>query len=73
MSARSGELIAADKSTVISKPLLDAIVVEDSEGDRGLSNPTCANEGSGFKLFGMTNDLLDELTASEKGLWRQGR
>jgi hypothetical protein len=33
MSARSGELIAADESTVVSKPFLDAIVVESSEGD----------------------------------------
>jgi len=29
ISARSGELVAADESTVIAKPLIDTIVVED--------------------------------------------
>ena len=33
MSARSRELVATDGSTIISEPFLDAIVVEDSEGD----------------------------------------
>ena len=33
MKERSGELVAPDESTVISKPFLDPIVVEDGEGD----------------------------------------
>ena len=40
MSARGGELIAADEPTVVSKPFLDAIVVEDSQSDGRFPNPS---------------------------------
>ena len=65
VGARSGKLIAADESTVPAKPFLDPIVVKDGECDRRLSNPPCTNESDGFDTFSESNDLLDELAASE--------
>ena len=59
MSTRSGKLVATDKSTIISEPFLNAIVVEDGEGDGCLPNPPCANESGRFELYGVTDDLLD--------------
>ena len=73
MCARSRELITTDESTVITKPVLDAIVVEDGESDRGFSNTPCANESNGFEVLCETNDLLDEVVASETGPERWGR
>jgi hypothetical protein len=72
MSARSRELVAADESTVIAKPFLDAIVVEDSEGDGCFPDPPCTDESDGFEVFGNSDDLLDQLPASETGPWRRG-
>jgi len=34
------ELITTDEATVFAKPSLDAIVMEHSQGNRGLANPT---------------------------------
>jgi hypothetical protein len=72
MRARSWELIAADESTVIAKPGLDAIVVEDGESDGGFPNPSCTDEGDGFEVFGETNELLDQFIASKKVPGRGG-
>jgi hypothetical protein len=73
MSARSRELIATDESTVLAKPFLDAIVVEDGEGDGCFPDPPCTDESDGFQVFSESDDLLDQLFASETGPWRRGR
>ena len=73
MSARSGKLVATNESTVIAEPFLDTVVVKDSEGDGCFPDAPCANKGSRFEIFDMTNDLLDEPIAPEKGLRRRGR
>jgi hypothetical protein len=39
IGTRSGNLIAADKSTVISKALFDAVAVKDGQGEGRLSDP----------------------------------
>ena len=44
MGTGSGELITTDESTVVAKPFLDPIVVEDGQGNRGLANPARTNE-----------------------------
>ena len=59
MGERCWKLIAADKSAAIAKPLLDAIVMEDSQCDRCFANPSGANESDGFEAFSETDDLLD--------------
>jgi hypothetical protein len=66
MGARSGELVATDESTVITKPGLDSIVVEEGESDSCLPNPPCSNESDRFEVFGKTNKLLDQFVTSEK-------
>jgi len=43
---RSGELVATDESTVITKPFFDTIVVEDSQGDRCFSDSTWTDESN---------------------------
>ena len=59
MGARRGELVTADESTVIAKPFLDAIVVEDGQRDGCLADPPGTDESDGFQVFGEVNDLLD--------------
>jgi hypothetical protein len=45
--------------------LLDAIVVEDSEGDGSLANSPGTDESDGSEAFCKTNNLLDPFVASE--------
>ena len=59
MGERRRELVAANEPAVWAEPLLDAIVVEDSEGDRCLPDPTWTDEGNRAKVPCETNDLLD--------------
>ena len=73
MSARGGELVATDKTTVDSKPFLDAIVVEDCEGDGRFPNPPCADESDWSEIFCELDDLFDQVLASETGPGRWGR
>jgi len=73
MSTGSWELIATDESTVIAKPVLDVIVVQDGESDGCFPNAPCAYEGYGFEVVGETKELLDKLVASETGPGCRGR
>jgi hypothetical protein len=73
MRTRSWELVATDEPAVLAKPLLDAIVVEDSESDRRLPDPSCTDESDGCEGSGETNDLFDQLIAPETGSRRRGR
>ena len=66
-------MIAADKPAVISKTSLDAIVVENGQSDGRFSNPPCTDEGDWSEVFCETNDLFDQLVASEAGSWWRGR
>ena len=69
MRGRGGELVAPDKSTVMSKPLLDSIVVEDSQGDRGLADPASTDQSDWCELLGQIDNLLDQLVAAEERPW----
>ena len=73
MSTRGRELIAADESTVVAEPMLDPVVVEDSEGNRRFSNSACTDEGNWGEVSGQTDDTLDKLLASEADPRRLGR
>ena len=73
MCARGGELVATDEPTVGPKPFLDAIVVEDAQGDRGFPDPSCSDESDWSETFRETDDLLDQVLASETGPWPWGR
>jgi hypothetical protein len=63
---RGGELVATDEPTVVTKPLLDAIVVEDGQGDGSFPNPASADESDGSELFRETDDLFDPFVASKE-------
>jgi hypothetical protein len=60
-----------DEPTVVAKPLLDAIVVEDDQRDGSLADSTGTDESDGSKVFRKTGDLLDQLVPSkEDPRWR---
>ena len=65
MSARGREVIAADESTVVAEPLLDPVVVEDSESDGSFADSTCTDEGDWSEIFGQTNDALYKTLAAK--------
>jgi len=65
VSARRGELIATDESTIIAEPLFDAIMVENRQGNGCFPNPPGADESDWSEVFSQTDDLLDQLVPSE--------
>ena len=72
MGERGRELVATDEPTVVAKPFLNAIVVENGQGDGSFPNPTRPDESDWCATVGETNDLLDQFVASETGPWRRG-
>ena len=57
-----------------AKPLLDATVVEDSEGDRSLADSAGTDESDRGEVSREINDLLDQLVPSkEDPRWRWRR
>ena len=50
---------------MIAKPFLDPIAVKDGQRDGRLANPTGTYEGNGFEVLSETDDLLDQVRASE--------
>ena len=72
MCRRSWKLVAADESTVLVKPLLDAVMVKDSESERCFANPPTPMS-DWFQVFCEANDLPDRLVSSETGPRRWGR
>ena len=59
MDTRCRELITTDESPVIAVLVLNAMVMENSEGDGRFPNPPCTNESDGFKVFSETDNLFD--------------
>ena len=45
------ELVASDKPTILAKPLLDAIVMQDGESDGRLADPASTDEGDRGEVF----------------------
>ena len=73
MRKRRWKLVTADESTVLIEPFLDAIIMQDSQGDRCLAYPSSTYESDGFEVFGETDDLFDEFVASKTGPRRRRR
>ena len=73
VDTRSRELIATNESAVVSKPVLDPIMVEHSKGDGCFPNAPCADESNGLEVFSESDDLLDQFVASEAGPAPWGR
>ena len=72
MRKGSGELVAADESTVVSEPLLDAIVVKGGQSDSCFPDPPWTDEGEWSEIFCEADDFLDKFVASETGPWGWG-
>jgi len=73
MGTRGRELVATNESTVMAKPLLDPIMVENGQGDGGFANSASANKSDWNGFLSEINYLLDQLVAPEEGPWRQRR
>ena len=73
MSVRWGELVAADKSTVVPEPDLDAIAVEDGQSNGRFPDPGWTDQGDWCEVFSEDDDPLDQLVASETSPWWWGR
>ena len=73
MDAGGSELIAADESTLVTEPLPDTIVMEDSESNGGFSDSPWTDESDWSEIFSETNDLFDQLVTSKTGPRRRGR
>ena len=73
MAARSGELLAKDEPAIVTKSLLDAIVVKNGQCDRCFPDTSRTNESDGCEVLNEANDLLNQLAASEEGPWQWRR
>ena len=73
MVARGGELIATNEPAIVSKPPLDAIVVEDGKSDRCLPDPSWTDESEWGEVLGEVDDLLNQIVASKTGPRTRGR
>ena len=67
------ELVARDKSEVITEPFLNATVVEDSESYGCFSDLACTHESKGFQVFGVANRLFGQTVPSETDPGRRRR
>ena len=63
------ELVAMDEAAIIPKPLLDSLVVESGQGDRGFPDSAGTNEGNWTKVPGEIDYLLDQFITPETGPW----
>jgi hypothetical protein len=73
MSRRGWKPTAEYESTVPAEPLLDPIVVEESQSNGSFPDPRCTNESDGFETFSESDELIENVVASETGSRRRGR
>ena len=59
MGERGWELITTDEPTLVTKTSLDAVVVEDGQGDGSLSNSASTDESDRSEVFRESNNPLD--------------
>ena len=67
MSEHGWELVASDEPKLLAKPLFDTIMMKDGQSDGCLTNPVSTNESNWGKIFGETNNPLDQLVTPETG------
>ena len=65
------ELVASNKPTVLAKPLLDAMMMENSQCDGCLADSASTNKSDRSQILGETDDLFDQLVTSETSPWRR--
>ena len=67
MGTRGREFVTTNEPTVVAKPPLDPIIVENGQGDGRLANPARADESDRSKALGEIDYLLDQLVTSKEG------
>jgi len=67
------ELIAPDEPAILAEPLLDAVVMEDLQGNGRLANPANTKESNRNQPLRYIDNLLDQLITSKKDSGRRGR
>ena len=67
MRTRCRELVATDETTIISKPFLDVIVVEDGQGNGRLPDPPWTDKSDWGQVFCKADYLLDNFVTTETG------
>ena len=72
VGAGGRKLIAAKEPTVVSKSLLDALVVEDGQSNGGFPDSPWADEGDRGEGFREAHHLPDQFVAPKTGSWWQG-
>ena len=60
-------MVTTDEATVVAKPLLDPIVVEDGQGDGCLANSASTDEGDWSEVLSEIDYLFNQLVTSEEG------
>ena len=72
MSVGCGKLVARNEPTVTTKPLFDALIVEDGKDDGCLAYSVGADQSDGGEALGRMNDSLNQLVApKEESRWRR--
>ena len=66
-------MITTNESAVITKPVFDAVVVKDSEGNGCFSNPPRADQSHGSEVFCETDYFVNKVVSSETGPRRRRR
>jgi len=57
----------------MAKSLLDPVMMEDSQGDGGLSDPASTDESDWDEVLSEIDYLFDQLVASEERSWEWRR
>ena len=66
MWGRGREFVTANKSAVMTEPLLDPVVMENGQGDRGFADSTNTDERDWGEVLSEVDYLLDQPVASEE-------
>ena len=73
MNERGWELVASDESTVLVKPLLDAMVMKNGQNDGCLADSTGTDEGHGREVYCQSDDIFNQLVTAENSPRRRWR
>ena len=73
MSERGWELVTSNEPAILAEPLLDAIMMEDSQGDGRLADSAGTNQSDRSEVFDKPKDPLDQLVTPEASPRRRRR
>ena len=72
MSVGCGKLIARNEPTVITKPLFNALIVEDGQDEGRFTDAASTDQSDGGEALSEMNDPVNQFVASkEEPRWRR--